>query len=134
MKTQSELNKWVYTTITSASALSGIPCYLNHAPLDTNYPVITFNFVSNPITMAMDNHNYMTSRVQINVYGNDQQYSECMDIVENLQNALHRKLNISLNNDITMICSKAIGGAITYFENDDNVWHFTQDYQMMVGN
>jgi hypothetical protein len=128
-----ETIKHIVATQQVTPSLSGVEMWLNHAPDDIEYPLITFNVVSLVPSMAMDDHDYGDYRVQFTVYGNEQMFTNCMTIMQNIESTYHRKSNINLNNGVNLICSKVNGGNISFFNDQEKIWQISEDFRFMVG-
>jgi len=135
MYLQSELQKYIYTTFTTTASLSTTPFYLNHAPQDTSYPIVTYNVISNVPSMAMGStgNDYGTYRIQFQVFVNEPDYSAGMTILNDIESAFHRQSNVTLSNDVTLICAKVQGNVVTFFNDEEKVWQISEDYSFMVG-
>lgn len=130
-----ETQKYIYSTYMLTAGLSATPFYFNHAPQGTDYPIVTYNVVSNVPTMAMGStgNDYAQYRIQFQVFVNEQQYSQGMSILQSLEDTFHRKTNVTLNNDVTLICSKIQGNVISFFNSEEKIWQISEDYSFMVG-
>ena len=132
---QSETLKHIFSTQQASTELSGVNFYQDHAPQDVDYPIITFKVITYAPSMAMGTtgNDYADYTVQFNVYGNDQQYSDLITLLQKIEDTYHRKTNISLNNDVTLICSKIKGGNISYFNQTEKIWQLSEDFVFKVG-
>ena len=135
MYLKSELQKHIVTTYDNASATFGsVQLYFNHATQTTDYPFIVFNSVSNTNSQAFSGAEYLTSRIQFSIYGNEDQYSTLIDLSDKLENTFHRKTDINLNNSIRLICSKVMDTKIQFYNDNEKIWNITQDYKFELGN
>jgi len=134
MQLLSETIKHIYST-QQVSSLSAIPFYQDHAPEGVDYPIITFKIITNNPSMAMGTtgNDYAEFTTQFNVYVNEQQYSNGISYLQGIEDLYHRKTDISLNNNVTLICSKVKGGNISFYNQNEKIWQLSEDFTFMVG-
>lgn len=127
--------KYLTTTMWTSDA---IPFYIDHVPNAKSYPIICFyhistnNFMAMPNTVQPSGFDYIDSRFQFSVYGNDKQYSQIMDITDRLEDTYHRK-NLVYGNNCTFIAMFTIDSTTKFFDEQQKIWTITQDYRILAG-
>lgn len=111
--------------------------YFNHAPQDTQYPVITFNVIDSPRTFGMgasagSPHQYTRARVSFQVFGNENQVADIMTLADSLETCYSFQ-TLTLSGDVMSICCHMGDQRITFFDKEEKVWVITTDMFFRLG-
>jgi len=136
-----EIEKALYAKylLSTLWTVDGINFYLNHAPNSKNYPIICVNYISSNNSMAMINPttkpsgwDYVDSRFQFSIFGNDKQYTQIVDIQNRLENLFHRQ-SLTLGNDCTCIAVISLNQGTKFWDERLKIWHISNDFRIIAG-
>lgn len=120
---------------TGMSYLSSVPLYLDHAPQNVDYPIITYKVISSPRSWAMNGSTpfkYANARIQFSVYGNENQLEDCMKITDQLESVFDF-IPLTLNNGVTHICTKIMDESVAFYNENEKIWTVVQDMRIRTG-
>jgi hypothetical protein len=110
--------------------------YFDHAPINSDgsalaYPVITFKIVDVQNNFSMPNKTYNMARVQFNIYGNENQFSDLVDIMGEIEDLYHlQTLTVS---GYTHVCTKFLNKRINYYDGGEKIYTVTCDCMIFTG-
>lgn len=118
------------------------PIYFQRAPskdgvTEVTYPFVIYTLVSDPRDYSMKGdgtapNKYISARIQFTVYANEDQDTIASTIVSDLEELYDEctDLDVSGYNFMRMNC---LGGPIDFYDSQEKVYKYIQDYQVQVG-
>jgi len=111
------------------------PLYFNHVPSEVEYPFVIYNIISSPRFHSMGNSgkawNYADIRVQFTVFANEDGTTVGRTIVDAI-NDLYDQASITISGK-NFVCCMAEGEGISFFNSEEKVWQFVNDYKFTIG-
>lgn len=139
MKLISEIKKaiWAKYQTSTLYTVDHIDFFLDHTPNATVYPLIVCYHVSSGNFMAMPtqahgNFDYVDSRFQFNVYGNEYQHADIEDIADQLEDLYHRS-TLTLGNGCTHIVTISLNQNTTFYDEQQKIWGIRLDMRIIAG-
>jgi hypothetical protein len=112
--------------------------HLDHVPQSVCYPIIccyhiaSNNFMSMPSTVQVGGYDYVDSRFQFSIYGNDRQHSTLEDLADRLENLYHRQ-SLTLGGGCTHIATISINQKTLFFDQALKIWTLRMDFRILAG-
>lgn len=140
MKIIESLKQGIYTKYQTSTlwTADAIPFYMDHVPQSVCYPIICCYYISSGNYMSMGNttqpagYNYIDSRMQFTIYGNDRQNVQITDIASRLEDVYHRQSMI-LPNGVTFIAGISLNQRTLFFDQNLKIWSLRTDFRFLAG-
>ena len=140
MKLIQEIKKALWTKYQGNTLFSSdaIPFYLDHVPNSIAYPFIVCYHISSGNYMAMPSvsqvggFDYVDSRFQLTVFGNDREHVALEDIGDRLEDCFHRQ-PLSLGNNCTHIATISLNQKTLFYDQMQKIWSLRMDFRILAG-
>jgi hypothetical protein len=140
MKIVEEVKKALYAKYQTSTlwTVDAIPFYMDHAPQSKNYPIICVyyissgNFMAMPSTIQPGGFDYIDSRFQFSVYGNDRQNVQLTDIQDRLEDVFHRQ-PLTLGSNCTCIAVISLNQRTQFYDQKNKIYTISNDMRILAG-
>jgi hypothetical protein len=134
------IKKGIYTKYQTSTlyTVDNIPFYLDHVPQSVNYPIICVYAISSNNTMAMpttiktEGFDYVSSRFQFSIYGNDKNHVQIEDIANRLEQLYHRQ-TLTLGDGVSHIETIALNQGTKFYDQSQKIWTIAIDFRIRAG-
>lgn len=139
--------KAMYSILTDAtssdSLLDSVPLYHDHAPADLDvgngspYPLITYSVRQDTpfASMKADGerpNRYTIVPIRVTVFASEDDFANGMDIMSAITEVVDF-YDVTTLNDANFMGFYPNGGTITFFDSENKLWNFSQEWKVWIG-
>jgi hypothetical protein len=117
-----------------------VALYLDHVPASVTYPIICVyaissnNFMAMPTAVKTEGFDYIDSRFQFTIYGNDRNHVQMEDIADRLETLYHRQsLIMPIGSNVSHIATISLNQRTMFYDQKIKVWTLNTDYRILAG-